>query len=112
MELIDRFGKLPNAVENLLQIAYIKALLKNLGFASITQRDDLIILQVGSEKKITFESLPKLNAKYKGRILFDFGINPYLKFKLDGMHDASLLNNIKILLHDIKSFEVMQILDV
>ena len=112
MELIDRFGKLPNAVENLLQIAYIKALLKNLGFASITQRDDLIILQVGSEKKINFESLPKLNAKYKGRILFDFGINPYLKFKLDGMHDASLLNNIKILLHDIKSFEVIQILDV
>ncbi|NSW92539.1 MAG: transcription-repair coupling factor [Firmicutes bacterium] len=106
-ELLDRYGELTPPVENLIQIAYIKALAKDLGFIAINEKDGSIILQLRDGDSISIETLGKLAAKYKGQILFNAGTSPYLRYKISGMNRENLLENIKILLHDIKSFEVI-----
>lgn len=111
-ELLDRYGEFTAPVENLVQIAYIKTLLKSLGFSSVYEKDNSIILQLKDKESINIEAFSKLAAKYKGRILFNAGATPYLKFRLPGINSENLVCNIKILLHDIKSFEVMRTLDV
>ncbi|NLC69037.1 MAG: transcription-repair coupling factor [Clostridiaceae bacterium] len=113
-ELLDRYGEFTTPVENLIQIAYIKALLRSLGFSSVYEKDGSIILQLRDKESINVEAFSRLaaNAKYKGRILFNAGTTPYLQFKLPGINRENLIDNVKILLHDIKSFEVIRVLDV
>lgn len=105
-ELLDRFGDLPTPVENLMQIAYIKALAGELKFVSISEKGDSIIFQLKDEKSISLETIGKLAAKYKRQILFNAGISPYLMYRTTVNNKEKLLKNIKIILHDIKSFEV------
>ncbi|HOJ11640.1 MAG TPA: transcription-repair coupling factor [Clostridiales bacterium] len=105
-ELLDRYGDLPAPVENLVDIAYIKALSGELGITSITEKDGAVILQLRNDKSISFEIIGKLAAKYKRQILFNAGNNPYLAYKMAENSREKFLENIKILLHEIKSFEV------
>jgi len=104
-ELIDRYGDLPKQVENLISIAHIKALASKSGITSITEKKDAIIFQFKDEKSINIEVIGKLAAKYKRQILFNAGNNPYLMYKITETNKEKLLENIKILLHDIKDFE-------
>jgi transcription-repair coupling factor (superfamily II helicase) len=105
-ELLDRYGDIPNSVENLIQIAYIKALAGDLNFVSISEKGDSIIFQIKDEKSISPDSIGRLAAKYKRQILFNAGANPYILYKITANNREKLLENIKIILHDIKSFVV------
>ncbi|HHV97123.1 MAG TPA: transcription-repair coupling factor [Clostridiaceae bacterium] len=104
-ELIDRYGDPPKQVENLISIAYIKALAGKIGIISITEKKDAVIFQFKDEKSINIEVIGKLAAKYKRQILFNAGNNPYLMYKIVEFGKEKLLENIKILLQDIKDFE-------
>lgn len=104
-ELLDRYGELTEPVENLIQIAYIKSLARDLGFTAVSEKGDSVILQLGKEKSLGIETLKKLADKYRRQILFNAGANPYLMYKTSGIKREKLLENIKILLHDIKNFE-------
>ncbi len=105
-ELLDRYGDIPNSVENLIQIAYIKALAGDLNFVSISEKGDSIIFQIKDEKSISPDSIGRLAAKYKRQILFNAGANPYILYKITANNREKLLENIKSILHDIKSFVV------
>lgn len=105
-ELLDRYGDLPKPVENLISIAYIKALASKLDIVSITEKKEALILQLKDEKSIKIEIIGKLAEKYRRRILFNAGNNPYLTYKTGQIGKEKLLENIKILLQDIKNFGV------
>ena len=49
-ELLDRYGDLPKQVENLISIAYIKALAGKLGISAITEKKDALIFQFKDKK--------------------------------------------------------------
>ncbi len=104
-ELIDRFGDPPPEAVNLVEIAFIKSLAKNLKIASVTQKKSLIILGLEEESREVSGQLGKLTGKYRGRLLFNAGRKPYIQYKPGILRGRELLVNIKILLQDMKSFE-------
>ena len=72
-ELIDRFGNIPNCVNQLLNIAFVKALCHNVYITSLVQRGYEIKLTLYAQAKLNMTKLPELVEKW----------NPVLKFKVD-----------------------------
>lgn len=104
-ELVDRYGDLPQPVGNLINIAHIKALAKNAGFSSVSEKNGHVVFQFAEGIQVNIGAIGKLAAKYRRRLLFNAGSSPYLMYKTEGMKREKLLDNIKILLQEIKSFE-------
>lgn len=100
-ELIDRYGDIPEEVDNLMDIAYIKTLAKECRFISVQQKDDTIIYQLSKSSSNVSLYLGKLMDKYPRRIMFNASSSPYITFKLKNTNGKDILANIKILLHDI-----------
>lgn len=104
-ELTDRYGDIPVPVQNLIKIASIKSLAASLGFTAITEKDGAVILQLSDAKGFNFKALGKTSEKYKRQLLFNAGVNPYLLYRPASNQRNKLLDNIKILLQDLKSYE-------
>ena len=103
-ELTDRYGDMPPPVRNLISIAYIKALASDAGFSSVTEKNGSVILQVKEGSSMDLDALGRLSAKYRRQILFNAGASPYLIYKAPETNRERLLDNIKILLQDVKDF--------
>lgn len=100
-ELIDRYGDIPEEVENLMDIAYIKTLARECGYVSISQKDDIIIFQLKKSSVPVPMYLGGIMDKYPRRIMFNASTNPYITLKLSNISGKDILANIKILLQDI-----------
>jgi transcription-repair coupling factor (superfamily II helicase) len=105
-ELMDRYGELPEPVRNLINIAYIKAIAASLGFTSVSEKNDTVTFQLANAKNINIQAIGKAADKYKRQLLFNAGTNPYLAYRILPGQKGKLLDNIKIVLQDLKSFEV------
>jgi len=105
-ELVDRYGDLPQAVENLIMIAYIKALAREAGLSAVSSRKDAVIFQFAKNRPIDVKAVGKLAEKYHRQLLFNAGNSPYLLYRLPGKEGKKLLENIKIVLQDMKHFQV------
>lgn len=78
-ELIDRYGDLPSSVENLLDIAKIKMICKNIGVNSITQRDCNLIIKFNENASVCVETIMA-----DKNIFFTTNPVPYITLKFDG----------------------------
>lgn len=105
-ELTDRYGEMPEPVRNLVNIAYIKALSQSLDFISVSEKNDTVQFGLAGAKKIDFKAIGKAAEKYKRQLLFNAGTTPYLVYRVMPGQKSRTLDNIKILLQDLKSFEV------
>jgi|LSQX01.2.fsa_nt_gb transcription-repair coupling factor (superfamily II helicase) len=104
-ELIDRYGDIPGSVNNLIRIAYIKAIARECGFMSIQEKGDCVMLQFMDSVNINFEIIGTLMDKYKRKLLFTASSKPYLTFRISDIKREELLENIKILLQNIKKLK-------
>ncbi len=100
-ELIDRYGDIPEEVESLMDIAYIKTLSRQCGFTAISQKDEIIIFNLSKNSPALPVYLGKLMDKYPRRIMLNASSNPYITFRQNNLNGREILANIKILLHDI-----------
>ncbi|MHB8063124.1 MAG: TRCF domain-containing protein, partial [Ruminiclostridium sp.] len=100
-ELIDRYGEIPEEVDNLMDIAYIKTLAKECRFINIQQKEDMIIFQLSKSAKSVSSYLGTLMDKYPRKIMFNASSSPYISFRINNPTGTEILTNIKILLHDI-----------
>lgn len=105
-ELMDRYGELPEPVRNLISIAHIKAIAASLGFTSVSEKNDTVTFQLANAKNINIQAIGRAADKYKRQLLFNAGTNPYLAYRILPGQKGKLLDNIKIVLQDLKSFEV------
>ncbi|CEI84961.1 Transcription-repair-coupling factor (TRCF) (EC 3 .6.4.-) [Ehrlichia minasensis] len=80
IELINKFGNLPNEVENLLNTIYIKQLCANIGIYEIEQVKNIIYLRIQS------------NTTFKQEVLNYFINNPLI-FKIQNNSILMLINN-------------------
>ena len=64
-ELTDRFGKITEPVENLLQVALIRIAAKNLGVLSIKEKDLRIEIIFSDIKKISAQGVIDLNKIFR-----------------------------------------------
>ena len=80
-ELIDRFGELPKAVENLLKVAYLKALAHQAYVTEVNINRQEIRMAMYQKAKLKIEELPQLVAKYKGSLKMQMGEIPGLLYQ-------------------------------
>lgn len=65
-EMIDRFGELPNAAENLLRVALLKAEAHRAGITQIVQKTNQIRFYLKPNAKISSVNLVKMVESYEG----------------------------------------------
>jgi transcription-repair coupling factor (superfamily II helicase) len=80
-EIIDRFGTPPKPVENLLNTAKLKALARELGFASITKERAEIIGKLHVGLNVDYEKILSILQKYKSQFRYQPGRPPIFRWK-------------------------------
>ena len=101
-EIEDRYGAVPESVENLIEISLIRAIASECDISEIKQKEKNVVLVFDSEKKLDIEVLGKLIAVHKDMILFSPTNNPYLTIRCNG---KDIIKNIKIVLHSFKTLK-------
>lgn len=76
-ELEDRFGTMPNSVQNLLDIALMKAYAHRLGVVSIIQRGKRINISFKADNNVNSEKLAEIILNSERRLTFNNGILTY-----------------------------------
>ncbi len=93
-EIIDRYGAMPQEVENLLEIARIKNGARKANVVKITQKRDGIVFLFDNHK-FDVSLVNKLVKKYNRKIRFSTGIEPYITFILEGKNNQEKLKEIE-----------------
>lgn len=93
-EVIDRYGKLPTELENLLEVARIKELARKVGATKISQRLESIVFYFTREA-MTPEKMEKLYEQYGIAIRFSKGIEPYVTFKVGKRTEKEIISKVK-----------------
>lgn len=90
-EIQDRFGDLPQAVRNLLQIARIKVLARFLGISHITARKNKFEIKFLEGLAIEAEKYAALYQRYRGKISYRHGRIGQLVVEKDPVDEQALM---------------------
>ena len=100
-ELEDRYGDIPRAVNNLLDVAHIKAEAHKAGAVNVKQTGNKVLIYFTSDAPISGEKLMDTIAQNKGRMLFtSTGGTPYITYTLKD--ERSVLTEIKDIIEKIR----------
>ena len=100
-ELKDRYSQIPDAVYNLMDIAYIKTLAKKLSIEDIKEMTKEVRFKF-TEGYTGFNEIYKLLIKeYKDNITLYFGETPFFAVKINTLKKEELLNFYKELLNKL-----------
>ena len=91
-EIIDRYGKMPDELENLIEIVRIKELARKSSITKIAQRMENIVFYF-EDNNYPENMINMLIQRYGIRIKFSTGIEPYITLK-----------NAKNVVDDVKEF--------
>ncbi len=80
-EVLDRYGKLPRTVENLMLIALIKSYAAQAGILSVTRSGRAFTLKYAEDAAVDAERLLAVMEEYQGRALLKAAVPPYIVFK-------------------------------
>lgn len=106
-ELVDRYGDLPQSVNNLLYISLIKSMCSNVYIQNLVQRGFDVKLAMYPKAKIRVDMIPELVKKYPNTLKFHPQSDPYFSYRLSkpskGKSDTiHMLVEIKKLLEDFR----------
>ena len=93
-EIIDRFGNMPAQVENLINIARIKYLAKQLNISKVASKNTAVVFTF-EQNKIDID-INKLVKEYKNKIKFSAGIKPIITLEIGTKNERKILNDIII----------------
>ena len=105
-ELIDRYGDIPMETNQLIEIAYIKNLAAQLGFSSIKQKEEAVLLNFAQQSQLPLDKIGELVNQWKGKLLFSAGKKPYLSLRAKKMKPDEVIENIKILLQVLQKLKL------
>ena len=107
-ELIDRFGTLPEAVENLIRISLIRLQANALFITDVKQGADALVLYMKPDADIDPSGIPDLIAGYRGALRFKGGEKP--RFQVAGFgtgdvrkEDSKVLGAAEQILSDMQN---------
>ena len=99
-ELEDRYGDIPRAVNNLLDVAYIKAIAHKIGAVNVKQIKNKVLIYFKPDASVSGDKLMKLISESRGRILFtSTGGDPYITYTLKD--EKHVLDEIKDFIKEI-----------
>ena len=93
-EVTDRYGTMPKEMENLLDIARIKILCKQIGVFKISQKISNVVFNFDINL-FNPEIINKLVEEYKDRIKFSPGAEPYVTLKIKNCSSKVILEEVK-----------------
>ena len=93
-EIIDRFGNMPNEIENLLEISRIKQLAKEKYLTKIQSRKNAVVFTYEVDK-FDNNSVIDLMKKYGKRIKFSAGLKPMITLTLEKQGEKGILEEVK-----------------
>lgn len=92
-EVIDRYGNMPDELENLIEVSRIKRMCKQKYIIKISQRRQNIVFTFDN-KKFDVKIVEKLVDKYKNKIKFSTG-NPYITLNVESNSEKEIVRQIK-----------------
>lgn len=104
-EIIDRFGNMPPELENLINIARIKYLSKQINITKMVSRtmSDRKTSVVFTFNKDNLEmEISELVKKYGNRIKFSAGIKPMITLEIDSTKERKILNDVTEFVKDLQ----------
>lgn len=87
-EMEDRFGELPPATRNLLEIARLKVLAKQLGVSTVTTERGDLVARFLPGLSLNAERITALLVGYKGRVRYQPGRQPVMRWRTAGYETA------------------------
>ena len=98
-EIIDRYGTMPQEVENLIEIAKIKILAKNANVIKVVQKEHGVVFNLDKDNiQIDEKIVNNLVKKYGVRIRFSPGVEPYITLQLNEKDEKKAIAEVKELL--------------
>ena len=103
-ELIDRYGEIPMAVNNIVAVAAIKVPARAVGCVEIKEREKTVTLKF-REGKLTPQIIMGLDGKYRGRIKYIGAGGPSLRVNMLAKDKNTLefINNLLILIKELQN---------
>ncbi len=110
-ELVDRFGDMPAAVNNLLNIALLKAICHSVYIVGLVHKENEVKLMMYPKARLAVEKIPELILKYKnnleadpsGESLFEYKLQAGPKGKADTL---AVFDQLRRLLEDFKLLQM------
>ena len=106
-EIEDRFGDLPTAVRNLLEISRLKVLAKKLGISGVTTERGDLVARFLPGLALDADRIATLLVNYKGQVRFQPGRQQIMRWRTTGLGSAKtwqlLKNSLLYLLGEKKS---------
>ena len=93
-ELIDRFGNMPDEIENLLEISRIKSLAREKNMVKIQGKKDAVVFTYDGEN-FDESIISEMISKYGNKIKFSSGIKPMVTLKIDNMRRKAIIKTSK-----------------
>ena len=98
-ELIDRYGEMPDEVDNLVNISFIRKLAKEAGATMVECMEKMVKISLYNEIKLRPEKVGEVLSNNEGRIKFRTGRETYYEYKFgDGIHRLKPEEKIKELM--------------
>ena len=94
-ELEDRFGDLPTATRNLLEIARLKVLAKQLGISAVTTERGDLVARFLPGLALDAERITALLVGYKGQVRYQPGRQPVMRWRTAGREAAESWKLVK-----------------
>lgn len=103
-ELLDRFGELPEAVQNLMSVARVKLYGKRYGIESVTLRGEEVVLKFyeGREKVMIPAKLMEVGNLFGRRVQFNQGSNIVIRIQTKGMDEKEMMGLLEQFLEALK----------
>lgn len=107
-EIEDRYGDLPQSVQNLLDVALIKAMAHHLDMVSVLVRNAEVVFKCKADAKLNPMELPAVLDRYKGDLRFRSGEQPYFVLTNIRTHQDNLVMYIKNVLQDMNKLKYLE----
>jgi len=109
-ELIDRYGEMPDALDNLINISYIRQLAHEAGATKVEGRDEKVRIDIYTDIKFDVNKLGSLMAESEGRLKLKSGKDTSFEYRFgDGVHKIKAEDKIKALMGLVKELSLCRV---
>lgn len=93
-EFTDRFGPMPAAVSNLITIAAIGVLARELGVMAIAGERNSVIIRFPEGVRYASQDIVRMARSFKGRVALGGGRSQTIRIRTQGMSEKEILNTL------------------
>lgn len=107
-ELMDRFGEPPRSVQNLLSIAWLKAMAHRIYLTELTQKGDEIRFVLYEKALIDASKIDGFLKEFRGKMKFTVDANPYFTYskpRKSGRDNDDVLTLVREILERMQGLE-------